>query len=76
MDSENPTPTGEDANVILINELELLDRKVTDKASKFYEITKGISVHTTSPIEVVSTIIPKICKPNALYTRNVLKKFP
>ncbi|CAG8846750.1 25632_t:CDS:1, partial [Gigaspora margarita] len=54
VDSENPTPIGEDADAIYMNELGLLGGE--DLLSKTAEVTKKTSDQATSPIEVVSTI--------------------
>ncbi|CAG8482269.1 36681_t:CDS:10 [Gigaspora margarita] len=55
VDSENPTPVGEDADAIYMNELGLLGRE--DLLSKTAEVTKETFNQATSPIEVVSTIL-------------------
>ncbi|CAG8703183.1 34095_t:CDS:2 [Gigaspora margarita] len=54
VDSENPTPIGEDANAIYMNELGLLGGE--NLLSKTAEVVKETSDQATSPIEVVSTI--------------------
>ncbi|RIB21551.1 hypothetical protein C2G38_2176286 [Gigaspora rosea] len=53
VDSENPTPVGEDADAIYINELELLGGE--DLLSKTAKVAKETSDQATSPIEIVST---------------------
>ncbi|CAG8782968.1 20926_t:CDS:2, partial [Gigaspora rosea] len=49
VDSENPTPIGEDADANYMNELGLLDGK--DCSSKTTEVAKETSNQATSPIE-------------------------
>ncbi|CAG8825143.1 20910_t:CDS:2, partial [Gigaspora margarita] len=53
VDSENPTPIGEDADAIYMNELGLLGRE--DLLSKTAEVAKETSDQATSSIEIVST---------------------
>ena len=54
VDSENPTPVGEDADEIYMNQLGLFSGE-EQSSSKTAEVAKETSDQATSPIEVVST---------------------